>query len=518
MTSREPLFLALDFGTESVRGALFTPGGTMAHTESVAYPTHFPRPGWAEQSPGDWVESFRRVVRRVLEKSGAAPEQILSMAVDTTSCTVLALDGNFRPLRDALLWMDVRAFRQAERIAASGMGALKYNGFGSVSAEWMPSKALWLKENEPGVYAEARYICELQDYVNLHLTGEYAGSINNMTARWYYDSRSGGWPRSFYEAIGLGDVIAKFPPRVLGLGEPVGKVRPEVASATGLSKDTLVVQGGADAYIGVLGLGAVRAGRVAFITGSSHLLLGHTEKELHKSGVFGAFPDAVMPGLWVVEGAQISTGSVLKWFKDTFICQAYADEAARRGISLYDHLNGLAEKIKIGSEGLIVLNYWQGNRNPLTDSRARGVIWGLSLKHTPVHVYRAIMEAVSYGMEHIMRHFREAGFTPREVYACGGATKSRLWMQMQSDVLGIPIYLTAEPNAPLLGDAILASFGAGVYGSIEEAADRMVKIREKIEPDPANTERYRYYVDTYIATYPPLKDLMHEMVKHEMEA
>jgi len=317
---------------------------------------------------------------------------------------------------------------------------------------------------------------------------------------------------------GCGDVIAKFPPRVLGLGEPVGKVRPDVASVTGLSKDTLVVQGGADAYIGVLGLGAVRAGRVAFITGSSHLLLGHTEKELHKSGVFGAFPDAVMPGLWVVEGAQISTGSVLKWFKDSFICQAYADEAARRGISLYDHLNGLAEKIKIGSEGLIVLNYWQGNRNPLTDSQARGVIWGLSLKHTPVHVYRAIMEAVSYGMEHIMRHFREAGFTPREVYACGGATKSRLWMRMQSDVLGIPIYLTAEPNAPLLGDAILASFGAGVYGSIEEAADRMVKIREKIEPDPANTERYRYYVDKYIATYPPLKDLMHDMVRHETEA
>jgi ribulose kinase len=161
------------------------------------------------------------------------------------------------------------------------------------------------------------------------------------------------------------------------------------------------------------------------------------------------------------------------------------------------------------------LNYWQGNRNPLVDSQVRGVIWGLSLKHTPVHIYRAILEAVSYGSEHIMRYFREAGFVPREVYACGGATKSDLWMQIQCDVLGVPIFLTEEPNAPLLGDAILASYGGGVYDSIDEAASQMVKVKKKIEPNLDNTEMYRYYVDRYIGTYPQMRELMHDMLRHE---
>jgi sugar (pentulose or hexulose) kinase len=125
------------------------------------------------------------------------------------------------------------------------------------------------------------------------------------------------------------------------------------------------------------------------------------------------------------------------------------------------------------------------------------------------------MEGVAYGTEHIRRYFGEAGFEASEFYACGGATRSRLWMQIHSDVLGLPIYLTEEPNAPLLGDAVLAAFGTGMYRSIEEAASRMVRIQTRIEPDRGNAEAYRYYTDKYIETYPRLKDLMHDMVKHE---
>lgn len=515
MDKEGPFFLALDFGTESVRGAIFDSTGHMVKAEAETYPTYFPHPGWAEQKPDEWWESFLKVTKKLLAQSGVHSRSILALAVDTTSCSVIALDKSFRPLRNALIWMDVRSFHQAARIAESGMDALKYNGFGSVSAEWMPCKALWIKENEPDVYIKAAHICEFQDWVNYQLTGEYVGSINNTTVRWYFDSRKGGFPVDFYEKIGLEDVGEKFPQNILALGKPVGKIKPEIASISGLSEKTLVIQGGADAYIGVLGLGAVKPGRLAFITGSSHLMIGHTEREFHKKGIFGSFPDAVMPDLWVLEGGQISTGSILKWFRDNFINREYEKEAKKLGHSLYDYLNSLAQNIAIGSEGLIVLNYWQGNRNPLTDSQVRGVIWGLSLKHTPVHVYRAIMEAVCYGTEHIMRYFKEAGFVPEEVYACGGATKSNLWMQMQSDVLGVPINLTEEPNAPLLGDAILAAYGAGVYASIEDAANHMVRIQKKIEPDFKKTERYKHYVNMYIETYPHLKDLMHDMLKHE---
>jgi FGGY-family pentulose kinase len=508
-------YLGVDFGTEGVRAALFDAEGSLCAMESEGYPTYYPKAGWVEQKPEEWWKAFIKVMRRLVEAMDVPPEEIAGMACDTTSCTVLLLDSGLSPIRNALIWMDVRASSQAHRIAGSGSSALKYNGYGSVSAEWMPSKLLWLKENEPELYGKATYACAFQDWVNYRLTGEWAGSINNVTVRWYYDSSSGGWPTGFYERIGLSDAISKFPARILRLGETVGRLIPSVSRQTGLPEGLAVVQGGADAYIGMLGLGAVRPGRVAFITGSSHLLLGHTMSGFHRKGIFGAFPDSVVPGMWVVEGGQISTGSILKWFKEQFIGCTIVKEAERQGLGLYDYMNRCAERIRPGSEGLVLLDYWQGNRNPVTDSRARGAVWGLSLRHTPAHIYRAIMEGVAYGTEHIMRVFREAGYQPEELVACGGATKSSLWMQIHSDVLGMPIHLTVEQNAPLLGDAILAACGTGCYSGIEEAVKGMVKKGSCFEPDKENTERYRYYVDRYIDTYTQLKELMWETVGHE---
>jgi FGGY-family pentulose kinase len=510
-----PYLLAVDFGTESVRGALVDPKGRIVCSEAKPYPTYFSHAGWAEQKPSEWWSSFVSVVRTILDRSGVDNNMIPSMAVDTTCCTVLALDDGFTPLRDALLWMDVRAYSQAERIADSGMEPLKFNGYGSVSAEWMAPKALWIKEQEPEIYRESRHVCEFQDWINFRLTGRFVGSIANVAARWYYDSKNGGWPVEFYETVGLGDLIKRFPPEILRLGDPVGTITPEIAGETGLSTNTVVVQGGADALVAVLGLNAIKPGRLAFITGSSHLLLGHTDRELHHRGIFGAYPDAVMPGLYLLEGSQISTGSILNWFKEGFISRKHEEEAERRGLSLYDYMNSLAKKIPPGSEGLILLNYWQGNRNPVTDAQARGAVWGLSLNHTTAHVYRAIMEGICYGTEHIMRHFKEAGYIPDEIYACGGATGSDLWMHIQSDVLGLPILTLHEPNAPLLGDAILASFGCGIHTSIEEAAGSMVRIKKRYEPDINRTGLYRYYVDRYIDTYRQLKEIMHDMSEHE---
>ena len=514
MGGRSAYFLAFDFGTESVRGGIFDIEGKLVATEYKTYPTYFPNPGWAEQNPNEWWQSFIEVSRKLVNNQLIKKEEIKAISVDTTSCTVLALDKRFNPLRNAIIWMDVRASNQAERIEEVSSDSLKYNGFGNVSAEWMPCKALWIKENEPEVYASSKYICAFQDWVNYRLTGNYVGSINNVTVRWYYNSDGEGWPLDFYKEIGLEDIIPKFPPKILKLGEVVGNIKKEVADEMGLNVSIPVVQGGADAYIGMLGLDVVKPGRVAFITGSSHLLLGLSDTEFHKRGIFGTFPDALIPGSFVVEGGQISTGSIMKWFKDNYINCEIDKAAKKEGVSIYDYMSNKAKDIPPGSEGLILLDYWQGNRTPLTDPKARGVIWGLSLKHTPFHMYRAIMEGVAYGTEHIRRYFKEAGFEPEKIYACGGATQSDLWMQIHSDVLGLPIYITEESNAPLLGDAVLSAFGSRYYSSIEEAASKMVRVKKVIEPNLENTFKYKYFVDKYIDTYPLLKDLMHNMVEH----
>ncbi|NOZ72751.1 MAG: xylulose kinase, partial [Chloroflexi bacterium] len=461
--------MGIDFGTESVRVGIFDLSGTPRVFASQPYHLYHPQPGWAEQKPEEWWQALVQATHTALAESGIAKEEIVGLGSDCTSCTVLAMDEHFRPLRPAIIWMDVRAAEQARRIAASGHPALKYNGYGNVSAEWMPCKALWIKENEPEIYDKAAHIGEFVDWLTYRLTGEWTASINNVSIRWYYDRAEGGWPVDFYEQIGLGDVLAKFPQRVLDMGDVAGTLLPEVAAELGLQPGIPVAEGGADAFVAMIGLNVVQPGKLAFITGSSHLHLGQSAAPLHAKGIFGTYTDAVLPGQYTVEGGQVSTGSVVKWFKDNF-CGKEAALAAERGVDIYTVLTELAEPIPPGSEGLIVLDYWQGNRTPYVDPEARGIIRGLSLKHTTGHLFRAIIEGIAYGTEHILRTFRENGFVVEEMVAAGGPTKSALWMQIHADVSNTPITLTTVPDGPALGSAIIGAVAAGLFPDVQTAA------------------------------------------------
>ena len=508
-----PYLIGIDGGTESVRVGIFDQEGTPLVFSSKEYALMHPRPGWAEQDPDEWWSCLVAAVREAMSESDVAPEEISGISHDCTSCTVVALDEHDRVLRPAILWMDVRAADQARRVGETDDPALKYNGFGPVSAEWMPPKALWLKENEPDTYSDARRICEYTDWMTHRLTGEWTASINNTSIRWYYDRDEGGWPESLYAAVGLDDLIEKFPQNVLDLGTVVGGLREEAAEELGLRPGTPVAQGGVDAYVAMVGLDVLAPGKTALITGSSHVILGQAAEPFHGAGFFGAFTDAVLPGLYTVEGGQVSTGSVVAWFKNNF-CGDEAEEAERRGVDTYDVLSELARDVPVGSEGLVVLDYWQGNRTPYTDPEARGMMWGLSLSHGTGHVFRAILEGICYGTEHIFRIMRENEFEPKEIVAAGGPTKSELWMQLHADVSGLPISFTKVGDAPALGSAILASVGAGVYPDIQEAARNMVHTQSRIEPDEARHEEYKFYVDKYVETYPRMQELMHDVVRH----
>jgi FGGY-family pentulose kinase len=514
MTVQEgPYVMGIDGGTESIRIGLFDLKGNLLHSSSNTYKTHHPQSGWAEQDPEAWWTSLKKAMAELLGNSDVDPGSIKGIAADTTCCTVVFLDQHMNPLNNALLWMDVRAAKESRLIAQSGHPALKYNGHGNVSAEWMPSKALWMKRNKPDVYSRAAVVCEYQDFINYRLTGKRTASINNASVRWYYDEENGGFPASFYEAIELGDLLDKFPSRVLDMDQPVGGLTREAASQLGLKEGTLVAEGGADAFVGMVGLNVIEPGRLAFITGSSHLHLGMASKAFHAKGIFGTYPNGVLRGQYTVEGGQISTGSILKWFKTHFLKgQAVEAEAFNKG--LYEMMDEKAMEVPVGSEGLIVLDSFQGNRTPLVDPNLRGAIWGLSLRHEPEHIFRAILEGIAYGTEFIFRQFREAGYDTKEIYACGGPTKSRLWMQIHADVSGVPIAIPKVQEAPLLGSAILAAVASGLYPTVKEAALNMVTISRLVEPDRDNHEAYGFYVDRYIDTYKQMSALMHQMTAH----
>lgn len=495
--SSGPYVLGLDGGTEGMRVGLVDPTGVPVAFVREPYPTTHAHPGWAEQQPADWWDAAVRGIRRVLEETGVAPAAVVGMALACTSYTLVCSDASGRPIRPALLWMDVRSREEAKAVAASGAECLRYSSQRG-SAEWMPAKVLWLRRHEPETWAATEWICDYVEWMGFRLTGERAASVNSAAIRCYYDRLLGGWPEGLWHALDLPDLATRMASRLLNMGEVVGGLSPRAAAATGLRPGTPVAQGGADAFVGMVGLGVVAPGSVALITGSSHLHLLQTEKPRYSSDFFGAYSDAVIPGQFTVEGGQTSTGSVVSWFARML-----------GGSMTLGDLSESAGMVPIGSDGVMALDYWQGNRTPHVDADARGMFWGLSLHHDRAHLFRALLESVCFGTENVLRSMRAQGHDIHDMVACGGALNSRVWMQMHADVSGTAIRTTKVPEAVTLGAAILAATGAGLHASVVEASRSMVHTAELIEPDLAATEAYRPYLDLYRESYFAMKPLMH---------
>lgn len=492
--------LALDGGTESVRAAVVEMrSGRVLASHSCTYETRFPQAGWAEQDPKEWWRAVGEASRTVMTKTDA---EVCAVCADTTCCSVVALDEKDEPIRPALLWMDVRAHLQAEKVRATHDHGLRVNGQGPVSAEWMLPKALWIKENEPENYERAVRICEYQDYLMLRMTGKYVGSINTMSVRWHYRAGEEGPPLQMLKALGLESLLSKWPAEVVPLGGVIGGLTSEAAAHMGIPAATMVAQGGADAFIGMIGMGVVNPGELALQTGSSHLHLGICATPLHGKGIWGSYANAVYPGKSIIEGGQTSTGSIVNWFKQLL-----------GGQVSYDSLNEEAEQVERGSEGLVVLDHFQGNRTPYTDPQSRGAMVGLALNHGRGHIYRAIIEGICFGTEQILETMRVNGFAPEEIVIAGGSTQSALWVQIHADVSGIPLRLTEVSNAASMGCAILAAYACGEHDSIETAAASIVKVAKTVYPDPLGHEEYRRFYQAYKGLYPQLRPLRESGVK-----
>lgn len=488
--------LTADGGTESLRVHIYDLAGNSLASHAEPYETHFSPGARAEQRPADWWASLAKATRACLVQANLSGDDIDAMAYATTCCTVVALDENGDALRPALMWMDVRADGEAADVLATGDKRLSLNGNGNgpVSAEWMIPKALWLHRNEPDVFHKATTICEYQDYLTLKLTGERCASLNNVGLRWHYANRDGGWAADMVAALGMPELVEKWPTRVVAPGEIIGTLTRQAANELGLSPRTKVVQGGADALIGMIGLGVAKPGQLCLITGSSHLQFGVTNAPLHARGVWGSYADIVYPDRFVVEGGQTSTGSIINWLK-RFVGSGFD----------FDDMNAKAALLPPGSEGVIVQDHFQGNRTPYTDAQSRGAIVGLTLAHEPHHVFRAIMEGISFGTRAILDAFKDGGYESTEITVGGGATGSNLWMQIHADTAGLPVRIPASTDAPSMGSAILAAHGAGHFDTIDDGIDVMVKPGVMIEPDASATARYDEIYEKYLALYPALK-------------
>ena len=501
-----PLLIGIDGGTEGIRVGLFTADGMPVAVAREGYASRFERPGWAEQDPADWWRGAVAGIRAVLAEAGATRESVAGIGIACTCFTMVCVGADDEPLRPALMWMDVRATAEADEIARSGAEALRYSGFSHASAEWMLSKALWLRRHEPRVFEATTWFADYAEYIAFKLTGERTTSLNSAAIRAYYDRLAGGWPVDLWSRVGVPELQGKLADRVLAMGDVVGGLSAQAATTLGLPAGIPVAAGGADAFVAMLGLGVTEPGTLAMVTGSSHVHMLQSAEPTYADGLFGSYTDAVIPGQFTIEGGQVSTGSIVNWFARLLNSGVGSPRDAGR---LFAALNEDAAKLQPGSEGLLALDYWQGNRTPHVDPLARGMLWGLSLVHGPHHVFRALIESVCYGTESIIRTMRSAGNEVSDIVACGGALNSPLWIQLHADVSGLPIRTTRVPDAVMLGSAVLASAGAGLHDSVTSAAAAMVVEDRTVEPRTDMTDRYRPWVELYLESYGAMRPLLH---------
>ncbi|WP_051261318.1 FGGY-family carbohydrate kinase [Desulfovibrio inopinatus] len=497
------IFLSIDLGTQSARVACFDEAGHRLGMAETGYETRFPRSGWAEQHPDDWWRAICACSRQVVAQIPAGSE-VVAVCVGATSSTVLPIDANGEPLDDAILWMDTRARKECAVVNETEHSILRYSG-GGTSVEWMLPKTLWMKRNTPTLYESADKIVEALDWINWRLCGRLVASKCNATCKWSYADSEGGFADDLFRDIGFAEYEDKWPKTVLAMGEPIAPLTAQACLALGIEGHPMLVQGGIDAHVGMLGLGVVIPGLLAVIMGTSFVHLGLSAQPLFIPGIWGPYPNAVVPGYSLLEGGQTSAAAITRWFRDCF--------AKDLGDNAYTILAKEAAEIPPGADGLVALDFWQGSRTPFCDPDLTGAMWGMDLHHTRGHMYRAVLESVAHGTRQILTAFAKGGHTVTSMTVCGGATKNPLWLQIIADVCQTPIVLTQDPDAVLLGGAVAASVGLEVHADFHAAAQAMVRKRSVINPDAGAARIYDVAHERYLATHEALAPLMHAMKK-----
>lgn len=499
----EAYFMGIDTGTQGVRIGISDTRGKLIFEKEQKWETEFPKVGWAEQNPLNWWEAVNGIFEQIAHTLDSEIRQnIRACCVCATSTTAIPVDREGRPLMNAMMWMDARSRKEMQEINDTGHPVLDYCGK-ETSFEWMIPKALWIKRHRKDIYDVCYRIVDQLDWMNYQLCGEWSSSICNTTCKWNYVSSMGGYQRDFFEQIGFEDYEEKLTMRVDKIGDPVGTIRPELSEKYGFSREMQIVQGGIDAHMAMFGLDVLKPGKLGVIMGTSFVHLCLSDEKPDMKGIWGPYDGAVLDNMWLLEGGQISASGLVNWFRHNF-------HIPEKDGNPYGNLLGIPDEIPIGADGVTVLDFFQGNRTPYKDAMAKGVIFGLNIKHTWKHIYRAVLEFVSYGTQNIIRNFEEQGYPVESITACGGVTKDRRWLQMISDVTGKPIIVNENIQAGVLGCCVVAASKGRFYDDFQSAAAHMIKPKFIVEPDMQNHEEYQPYFHKYLELYESLKNLMHQ--------
>jgi FGGY-family pentulose kinase len=511
--------IGIDIGTGSVRAGIFDlTGHRVAYSQKDIKIWH-PKENFVEQSSDDIWSKTCLTVKEALLKGKLLPDSIIGISFDAT-CSLVVLDKEDNPIsvsptnkseQNVIVWMDHRAIEQAERINSLHHDVLKYVG-GKISPEQEPPKLLWIKENLPDTWDKAGKFLDLADFMTYKSTGKNVRSLCTTVCKWTYLGHDNKWDKTFYKQAGLEELFIddKIGSDIRPMGSYIGNLTDKAANELGLTPNVKVATGIIDAHAGGIGVIGLEFDSVpqaedlerilALIGGTSTCHMAVSKEARFIPGVWGPYYSAMIPGMWLTEGGQSATGSLIDFIirnnsKYTFITQ----KANEENVNIYQYLNKIISEIKQTenkgpeiTKDINILPYFIGNRSPRADATAKGIISGITLDestNTIARIYYAAIQAIAYGTLHIIETLNSNGYKINKIYACGGGTKNNLWLQEHSDITGCEIIVSKESESVLLGTAILASVGSGKFNSILEASVKMSSSGKKYIPD----KRYQQY-------------------------
>jgi xylulokinase len=506
--------LALDLGTTAIKVAIVDINGRLVSTSTQEYRLLTPDTLSVELPVETYWNAFKAGIQDALAQSGISGDTLACLGISAQGETMILIDERGNPLHNAIVWMDNRAQNEAAELAKKFPPEItcKVTGQVSIVPTWPASKLLWIKKNEPEIFKKIYKALLIEDFFLYRLTGKFAceGSLICSTAYWNINTKK-WWPEML-DYLGISE---KQLPEIFEPGDVVGTIRADTAKELGVSRTMTICTGALDQAAGTIGVGNIEPGLFSENTGAALAIC---------ATVNNSFTDPAyqMPchyhGIKNLYMAHTFTtgGMTLKWFRDAF-CDLEILLGNKTGLDSYDLLTREAAQVPPGSDGLVMLPHLQGAMAPEANPKAKGVYFGITMKHTKAHFIRAIMEAVGFIVMRNIEVIEDMGIPVKEIRVLGGGSKSSHWNQIKADITGRVIWTTDNSDAACLGAAIISGVSCGLFPNVEEAVAKMVNLKQKFEPNMKNHRLYQKLFEQYKQLYTSLVPLFELSKQQEKE-
>ena len=481
------LFIGVDLGTSAVKLLLMDENGKIKKTVSREYPLYFPHPGWSEQKPEDWYIQSMDGLKELLKDE--KKEEVAGISFGGQMHGLVLLDENDEVIRPALLWNDGRTYEECDYLNnVIGKDKLsEYTANISFTGFTAP-KILWVKNKEPKNFARIKKIMLPKDYLAYRLSGVHCTDVSDASGMLLFDVKNRTWSKEMCEIC---SVKPEWLAKVYESYEVVGTLKKEVAEELGIPAAAKVIAGAGDNAAAAVGTGTVGDGRCNISLGTSGTIFISSRKfGVDKNNALHSFDHA--DGTYHLMGCMLSAASCNKWWMDEILkTKEYARE--QEGID------------RLGENHVFFLPYLMGERSPHNNPNARGTFTGITMDTTREDMTQAVLEGVAFALRDSLEVAKSLGIPITRTKICGGGAKSPLWCKMIANILNLKVDKIESEEGPALGAAMLAAVGCGVYGSVEEIAEKMVKVVDTIEPDPSIAAKYDEKYAQFKQIYPALK-------------